>query len=48
MTENMGTMFECLQRALEDKNAGSVNTDIGVEFCSVELEPSTSCTVVQR
>ena len=41
MTDIMGTMFECLHRALEDKNVGSVNTDIGAEFYSVGLEPST-------
>ena len=44
----MGTMFECLHRALEDKNVGSVNTDIGAEFYSVGLEPSTSCMTVRR
>ena len=38
----MGTMFECLHRALEDKNVGSVNTDIGAEFYSVGPQPSTS------
>ena len=48
MTENMGTMFECLHRALVDRNMGSVSADIGAEFCSVGLEPSTSNTVVQR
>ena len=42
MTEKMGTMFECLHRALEDKNVGSVKTDIGAEFCCVGLEPSNS------
>ena len=26
----------------------SVNTDIGVEFCSVALEPSTSRTAARR
>ena len=35
----MGTMFECLHRALKDKNVGSVNTDIGAEFYSVGLNP---------
>ena len=24
LTENMGTMFECLHRALEDKNVGFI------------------------
>ena len=48
MTDKMGTMFECLHRASEDKNVGSVKTDIGAEFCSVGLEPSTSRTAVQR
>ena len=48
LTESMGTMFECLHRALEDKNVGSVSADIGAEFCCVGLEPSTSCTAVQR
>ena len=48
LTENMGTMFECLHRALEDKNVGSVSADIGAEFCCVGLEPSTFCTAVQR
>ena len=48
MTENMGTMFECLHRALLDKNVGSISADIRVEFCSVGLEPSTSSKVVQR
>ena len=38
----MGTMFECLHRALKDKNVGSVNTDIGAEFYSVGPQPSTS------
>ena len=28
MTDKMGTMFECLHRALEYKTVGSVNTDI--------------------
>ena len=31
----MGTMFECLHRALEDKTVSSVNADIGAESCSV-------------
>ena len=44
----MGTMVECLRRALEDKNVGSTNTDIGAEFCSVGLEPSTSRTTARR
>ena len=44
----MGKMFECLHRALEDKNVGSVSADIVAEFCSVGLEPSTSRMVVQR
>ena len=44
----MGTMFECLHRALEDKNVGSVKTDIGAEFCCVGLEPSTSRTTARR
>ena len=48
MTENMGTMFECLHRAQEDKNMGTVSADIGAEFCRVGLEPSTSRKVVQR
>ena len=48
LTENMGTMFECLHRALEDKNVGSVSADIGAEFCCVGLEHSTSRTAVQR
>ena len=48
LTENMGTMFECLHRALKDKNVGPVSADIGAEFCSVGLEPSTSRTAVQR
>ena len=39
MTDKMGTMLECLHRASEDKNVGTVNTDIGAEFCSVGLEP---------
>ena len=38
MTDKMGTMFECLRRASEDKNVGWVNTDIGAEFCSVGIE----------
>ena len=41
-------MFECLHRALEDKNVGSVNIDIGAEFCCVGLEPSTSRTAARR
>ena len=48
LTENMGTMFECLHRALEDKNVGSVSADIGAEFCCVGLEPSTFRKVFQR
>ena len=48
MTENIGTMFYCLHRALEDKNVGSVGVDVGAEFCCVGLEPSASRTVVQR
>ena len=48
LTENMGTMFECLHRALEDKNVGSVSADIGAEFCCVGLEHSTSRKAVQR
>ena len=48
LTENMGTMFECLHRALEDKNVGSVSADIGAEFCCVGLEPSTSRTTARR
>ena len=44
----MGTIFECLHRALEDKNVGSVNTDIGAEFYSVGPQPSTSRTKVRR
>ena len=44
----MGTVFECLHRALEDKNVGSGSADIGAEFCCVGLEPSTSRKVVQR
>ena len=48
MTDKMGTMFECLHRASEDKNVGSVKTDIGAEFCSVGLEPSTSRKAAQR
>ena len=39
MTDIMGTMFECLHRALKDNNVGSVNTDIGAEFYSVGLNP---------
>ena len=31
----MGTMFECLHRAKEDKTVSSVNADIGAESCSV-------------
>ena len=48
LTENIGTMFECLHRALEDKNVGSVSADIGAEFCCVGLEHSTSRTAVQH
>ena len=48
MTDKMGTMLECLHRASEDKNVGTVNTDIGAEFCSVGLEPSTSRTTARR
>ena len=48
MTDKMGTMFECLHRALEYETVGSVNTDIGAEFCSVGLEPSTSRTAARR
>ena len=44
----MGTMFECLHRALEYKTVGSVNSDIGAEFCSVGLEPSTSRTAARH
>ena len=44
MTDKMGTMFECLHRALEDKNVGSAKTDIEAEFCCVGLEHSTSRT----
>ena len=44
----MGTMFECLHRALEDKNVGSVKTDIGAEFCCVGLEPPTSRIAARR
>ena len=43
----MGTMFECLHRALEDKNVGSISADVGTEFCSVGLEPSTSRNALQ-
>ena len=32
MTENMGRMFKCLHRTLEDKNVGSVSADFGAEF----------------
>ena len=42
MTDKMGTMFECLHPALEDKNVGSVNTDIGADFCSLGLNPLPS------
>ena len=31
----MGTMFVCLNHALEDLTVGSVNADIGAESCSV-------------
>ena len=31
----MGTMFACLNHALEDLTVGSVNADIGAESCSV-------------
>ena len=48
MTDKMGTMFECLHRALENKNLGSVNTDTGAKFCSMGIEPSTSCKAVRR
>ena len=48
MTDKMGTMFECLHRAVEDKNVGSANTDIGAEFCCVGLEHSTSRTAARR
>ena len=48
ITENMDTVYECLHRALEDKNVGSGNADIGAEFCCVWLEPSSSRKVVQR
>ena len=48
MTDKMGTMLECLHRASEDKNVGTVNIDIGAEFCSVGLEPSTSRTTARR
>ena len=48
ITENMGTVYECLHRALEDKNVGSVSADTGAEFCCVGLEPSTSRKVLQR
>ena len=41
-------MFARLHRALEDKTVGSVNADIGAEFCCVGLEPLTSRKVVQR
>ena len=48
MTDKISTVFECLHCALEDKNVGSVNTDIGAEFCSVELEPLASRTAARR
>ena len=48
ITENMDTVYECLHRALEDKNVGSVSADIGAEFCCVWLEPSSSRKVLQR
>ena len=48
MTDKMGTMFECLHRALENKNLGSVNTDTGAKFRSMGIEPSTSCKAVRR
>ena len=33
----MGTVFECLHRALEDKTVSSVNADIGAIFYLLQL-----------
>ena len=38
----MGTMFACLNHALEDLTVGSVNADIGAESCSVGQEHLSS------
>ena len=40
----MGTVFECLHRAPEDKTVSSVNADIGAESCPVGQDHLSSFT----
>ena len=40
----MGTVFECLHRAPEDKTVSSVNADIGAESCPVGQDRLSSFT----
>ena len=42
----MGTMFGRLHRALEDKTVGSVNADIGAEYCAVGQDHLSSFTEI--
>ena len=39
-------MFACLHRALEDKTAGSLNSDLGAESCSARQDHLSGFTKI--
>ena len=41
-------MFACLHRALEDKTAGSLNSDLGAESCSVRQDHFSGFTKISK